>query len=43
LLLRLPLFSGRLRQLCEQNSRAAYARTQALNRAWLRQRRGRSR
>ncbi len=42
LLLRLPLFSGRLRQLCDQHSRAAYARTQALNRVWLRQRRGRS-
>ena len=42
LLLRLPLFSGRLRQLYEQDSRATYARSQALNRAWLRQRRGRS-
>lgn len=40
LLLRLPAFSGRLRQLCDQDSRAAYARTQALNRAWLRQKRG---
>ena len=41
LLLRLPAFSGRLRCLCNQDSRAAYARTRALNRAWLRQRRGR--
>ena len=40
LLLRLPVFSGRLRRLCNQNSRATYARTQALNRAWLRQKRG---
>jgi RNA polymerase sigma factor (sigma-70 family) len=40
-LLRLPLFSARLRCLCDQNSRAAYIRAQALNRAWLRQRRGR--
>ena len=40
LLLRLPAFSGRLRRLCGQDSRAAYARTQALNRAWLRQKRG---
>lgn len=40
LLLRLPAFSGRLRHLCDQDSRAAYARTQALNRAWLRQKRG---
>jgi RNA polymerase sigma factor (sigma-70 family) len=43
LLLRLPPFSGRLRTVCEQNSRASYARSQALNRAWLRQYRGRSR
>ena len=41
LLLRLPTFSAGLRRLCDQDSRAAYARTQALNRAWLRQRRGR--
>jgi RNA polymerase sigma factor (sigma-70 family) len=41
LLLRLPTFSAGLRCLCDQDSRAAYARTQALNRAWLRQRRGR--
>jgi len=43
LLLRLPLFSSRLRCLCDQVSREAYARTQALNRAWLRQKRGRRR
>lgn len=40
-LLRLPAFSERLRQLLEQDSRAAYARTQALSRAWQRQRRRR--
>lgn len=40
LLLRLPLFAGRVRHLVGQDSRAAYARTQALNRAWLRSRRG---
>lgn len=43
LLLRLPAFSGRLRCLCGQASREAYARTQALNRAWLLQKRGRRR
>jgi RNA polymerase sigma factor (sigma-70 family) len=37
--LRLPVFSARLRELCQQNSRAAYARTLALNRAWLSRRR----
>jgi RNA polymerase sigma factor (sigma-70 family) len=37
--LRLPVFSARLRELCEQNSRAAYTRTRALNRAWLSRRR----
>lgn len=41
LLLRLPVFSARLRQLWGQDSRAAYGRSQGLNRAWLRQRRGR--
>jgi RNA polymerase sigma factor (sigma-70 family) len=41
--LRLPPFSLRLRELCEQNSRAAYARTLALNRAWLSRRRKRGR
>jgi len=43
LLLRLPTFSAGLRRLCDQDSRAAYARTQAFNRAWLRQQRGRRR
>jgi hypothetical protein len=42
--LRMPIFSARLRVLCGQNSRAAYAQTQALNRAWLgRQRRRKAR
>ena len=41
LLLRLPAISGRLRSLYGQDSRAAYAHTQALNRAWQRQKRGR--
>jgi len=40
-LLRLPAFSGRLRQVLEQDSRAAYARSQSLSRAWQRQRRRR--
>ncbi len=39
-LLRLPVLSGRLRRLCEQNDKAAYRRAQALNQAWLRRRRG---
>jgi len=39
--LRMPLYSAPLRQLCGQNSRAAYARAQALNRAWLGRRRRR--
>jgi len=43
LLLRLPAISGRLRGLYGQDNRAAYAHTQALNRAWLRQKRGRRR
>jgi RNA polymerase sigma factor (sigma-70 family) len=42
-LLRLPTFSGRLRQVVEQDSRAAYVRSQALSRAWQRQRRRRRR
>jgi RNA polymerase sigma factor (sigma-70 family) len=37
--LRLPAFSGRLREVLEQDSRAAYANSQALSRAWQRQRR----
>lgn len=39
--LRLPAVSGNLRQLWGQASRAGYARSQALSRAWLRRRRGR--
>ncbi len=39
--LRLPAVSGSLRQLWGQDSREGYARSQALSRAWLRQRRGR--
>jgi RNA polymerase sigma factor (sigma-70 family) len=39
--LRMPLYSARLRQLCAQDSRKAYARAQALNRAWLGRRRRR--
>jgi RNA polymerase sigma factor (sigma-70 family) len=40
-LLRLPRYSARLRQVYGQDSRAAYARSQALTRAWLRGRRPR--
>ena len=40
-LLRLPSFSRRLRQVCGQDSRSAYVRSQALTRAWLRGRRRR--
>jgi RNA polymerase sigma factor (sigma-70 family) len=43
LLLRLPTFSGHLRQVMGQDSRAAYARSQALSRTWQRRRRGRRR
>ena len=39
--LRMPLYSARLRALCGENSRQAYARAQALNRAWLGRRRRR--
>jgi RNA polymerase sigma factor (sigma-70 family) len=39
LLLRLGTYSARLRQLYGQDNRAAYARTRALNRAWMRRRR----
>lgn len=42
-LLRLPVFCAHLRQLWGQDSRAAYGHSRALNRAWLRQRRGRGR
>jgi RNA polymerase primary sigma factor len=39
--LRLPGMSSALRQLLHQDNRTAYQRSQALNRAWLRRRRGR--
>jgi DNA-directed RNA polymerase sigma subunit (sigma70/sigma32) len=39
--LRMPLYSARLRQLCGQDSRRAYARAQMFNRAWLGRRRRR--
>jgi RNA polymerase sigma factor (sigma-70 family) len=39
--LRLPGMSSTLRQLLHQDNRTAYQRSQALNRAWLRRRRGR--
>ena len=42
-LLRLPAFSGRLRQVLEHDSRPAYADSQARSRAWQRQRRRRRR
>ncbi len=41
LLLRLPAFAGRLRQVADQDSREAYARSQALSRSGQRQRHGR--
>ncbi len=40
-LLRLPVFSARLRRLCGQDSRTAYVRTLALNRTWLHRKRRR--
>jgi hypothetical protein len=40
-LLRLPSFSDRLRQIYGRGSRSAYARSQALTRTWLRGRRRR--
>lgn len=39
--LRLPAFSQRLQQLCDQRERAAYRRRQQLSRQWQRWRRGR--
>lgn len=42
-LLRLPALSSALRRLCDRNDRQAYRQAAALNRAWLRQRRGRRR
>jgi len=41
-LLRLPVFSARLRGLCGQDSRLAYARTLGLSRSWQRRKRGRA-
>jgi RNA polymerase primary sigma factor len=43
ILLRLPLFSARLRHLCSQDSRAAYTRTVTLSRSWQQRKRGRKR
>ena len=40
-LLRVRIFWEGWHHLCEQDSRAAYLRVRSLNRAWLRQRRGR--
>jgi len=39
--LRMPLYSAHLRQLCGEDSRAAYVRAQALNGKWLGRRRRR--
>lgn len=39
LLLRLPAYSARLRSLCGQDSRAAYARSEALSRDWSQKKR----
>lgn len=39
-LLRLPAFSATLRCVCDAHDRAAYRQAEALNRDWLRQRRG---
>lgn len=39
--LRLPAYSGQLRQLCSRNDRASYERMQQMNRDWLHRRRGR--
>lgn len=39
--LRLPAYSGQLRQLCGQNDRASYRWMQRMNRDWLHCRRGR--
>lgn len=38
-LLRLPVVSGRLRQVCGQDDRAAYQQADQLNRAWQKRRR----
>jgi DNA-directed RNA polymerase sigma subunit (sigma70/sigma32) len=37
--LRLPLYTVRLRQLCQQDSRDAYVHSRQLSRQWLRKRR----
>jgi RNA polymerase primary sigma factor len=39
--LRLPAYSGQLRQLCGRNDRVSYERMQQMNRDWLHRRRGR--
>lgn len=39
--LRLPAYSGQLRQLCDRNDQDSYQRLQQLNRDWLHRRRGR--
>ena len=33
--MRMPVYSSRLRALCDQNDREAYIRAEAMNRAWL--------
>jgi RNA polymerase primary sigma factor len=39
--LRLPAYSGQLRQLCGESDRGSYQRMQQMNRDWLHRRRGR--
>ena len=39
--LRLPAYSGQLRQLCGESDRGSYQRMQQMNRNWLHRRRGR--
>jgi RNA polymerase primary sigma factor len=39
--LRLPAYSGQLRQICCKNDQASYKRMQQMNRDWLHRRRGR--
>ena len=39
--LRLPAYSGQLRQLCGESDRGSYRRMQQMNREWLQRRRGR--
>ena len=38
--LRLPVYSVRLRQLCQQDSREAYLHSRQLSRSWLRKKGG---